>query len=104
VELGETKRGREQRGKRYGLVLSPTSMAWSVATIVPTSTRAQPAAFRPEFRLLGEQTRYLVDQIRVIDTDYIHGEPVHYMEFEELQEIELAAIRYLGLDRHFMLR
>jgi mRNA interferase MazF len=31
-------------GRRYGLVLSPTDMAWSVVTIVPTSTKAQPAA------------------------------------------------------------
>ena len=31
VDLGETKRGHEQRGRRYGLVISPSSMAWSVA-------------------------------------------------------------------------
>ena len=104
VDLGDAKRGHEQRGRRYGLVLSPTSMPWTVATIVPTSTSAGPAAFRPEFDLLGQPTRYLVDQMRVVDTSFIHGEPVHYLEFQELAAIELAVIRYLGLDQQFVLR
>jgi mRNA interferase MazF len=42
-------------------------MAWSVVTIVPTSTKAQPAVFRPEIQLGGVRTRFLVDQLRSID-------------------------------------
>ena len=80
-----------------GLVLSPSSMPWSVATIVPTSTTAQPAVFRPSMEINGQETRVLVDQIRSIDTDYLIGDPVHYLERDELAEVEHAVARYLGL-------
>lgn len=97
VDLGEAKRGHEQRGRRYGLVLSPSDMPWSVVTIVPTSTSAQPAVFRPEVELAGVPTRFLVDQIRTVDLRYLHGEPVHYLARDELAEVEHAVSRYLGL-------
>jgi mRNA interferase MazF len=97
VDLGEAKRGHEPRGRRYGLVLSPSDMPWSVATIVPTSSSAQPAVFRPELDVAGTPTRFLVDQIRTVDVRYIHGEPVHYLDGHELAEVEHAVTRYLGL-------
>jgi mRNA interferase MazF len=97
VDLGEAKRGHEQRGKRLGLVLSPTSMPWSVATIVPTSTSAQESVFRPSVEIGGQMTRFLVDQIRSVDIDYIVGEPVHFLERDELAEVEHAVQRYLGI-------
>jgi mRNA interferase MazF len=97
VDLGDAKRGHEQRGRRLAVVLSPSGMAWSVATIVPTSTSAQPAIFRPEVEIEGRLTRFLVDQIRTIDTRFVHGDPVHYLERDELAEVEHAVTRYLGL-------
>jgi mRNA interferase MazF len=97
VDLGLATRGHEQRGKRYGLVISPSSMAWSVATIVPTSRSAQAAVFRPTLELLGVPTRFLIDQIRSVDTRYIDGEPVAFLERDEMAEIEHAVSRYLGL-------
>lgn len=78
-------------------MLSPSSVPWNVATIIPTSTSAQPAVFRPALDLDGTRTRFLVDQIRAIDTRYIHGEPVHYLDRDEMDEIEHAVARYLGL-------
>ncbi len=97
VDLGEAKRGHEQRGRRYGLILSPTDMPWNVVTIVPTSTSAQPAVFRPETEVAGTPTRLLVDQIRSVDVRYIHGEPVDYLDRDDLAEVEHAVTRYLGL-------
>jgi mRNA interferase MazF len=97
VDLGEAKRGHEQRGRRLGMVLSPSSMPWNVSTIVPTSTSAQPAVFRPALEIDGKLTRVLVDRIRSVDVSYIHGDPVHYLDRDELAEIEHAAARYLGL-------
>ena len=97
VDLSDAKRGHEQRGRRYGLVLSPTS-DWTVATIVPTSASARPMRFRPALDLLGQPVVYLIDQIRSIDTCFIHGDPVHYLRHQELLEIETAIVRYLGLD------
>jgi mRNA interferase MazF len=97
IDLGDAKRGHEQRGRRYGLVLSPSAMPWNVVTVVPTSTSAQPAVFRPEVELGGVLTRFLVDQMRAIDLRYVHGDPEFYLERDELAEVEFAATRYLGL-------
>lgn len=97
VDLGDARRGHEQRGKRYGVVLSPTSMPWSVVTIVPTSTGAGAAAFRPEIEFDGRTTRLMVDQIRSVDATYVIGDPVHFLERDELVELERAVSRYLGL-------
>lgn len=72
-------------------------MPWSVVTIVPTSRSAQPAVFRPEIKVAGDRTRLLVDQIRTVDTRYVHGDPVHYLDRHELAELERAVTRYLGL-------
>lgn len=96
VDLGDAKRGHEQRGRRLGLVISPADMPWSVATIIPTSTKAQPATFRPELEIAGERTRMLVDQIRTVDTDYIH-DLVHYCTRDQMMEVEHALTFYLGL-------
>jgi mRNA interferase MazF len=97
VDLGDAKRGHEQRGRRLGLVLSPSSMPWSVATIIPTSTAAQPAVFRPALEINGQLTRFLVDQIRSIDFSYVHGDPVYYLDRDEISEVEHAVTRYFGL-------
>lgn len=97
VNLGDEKRGHEQRGRRYGLIVSPTSMPWSVATIVPTSRSAREAVFRPTLELMGVPTRFLVDQMRSIDVRYVEGDPIAYLERDEMAEVEHAMTRYLGL-------
>jgi mRNA interferase MazF len=97
VDLGGARRGHEQRGRRHGLVLSPADMALSVATIVPTSTQAQPAVFRPEIELGGVPTRFLVDQLRSIDVRFVNDEPAFFLHRDELEEVEVAVARYLGL-------
>ncbi|MFD1539077.1 type II toxin-antitoxin system PemK/MazF family toxin [Nonomuraea guangzhouensis] len=97
VDLGDAKRGHEQRGRRYALVLSPADMSWSVATVIPASTAAQATVFRPEVEFGGRRTKLLVDQIRTIDAGFIHGEPVHYLGRDELTEVERAVTLYLGL-------
>ena len=96
VDLGEP-RGHEQGGHRYGLVLSPSQMPWSAATIVPTSTSAGEAVFRPELEIAGRPTRFLVDQLRTVDVDDIVGDPVDYLHHDDLVAVEQAVIRYLGL-------
>jgi mRNA interferase MazF len=96
VDLGEQRRGHEQRGRRYGVVLSRTD--WSTVTIVPTSTSAQPSRFRPEIDIDSTATLLLVDQVRSVDVDYVKGDPVGYLTREELTALDAAVIRYLGLD------
>ena len=98
VDLGPG-RGHEQRGKRLGIVVSPTNMPWSVVTIIPTSTSAQPAVFRPSLELMGTETRALCDQIRTIDIDYVHGDPIDFLSRDEMEKVDYALSRYLGVIR-----
>ena len=99
VDLGDAKRGREQRGRRLGLVISIEQNAWSTVTILPTSTSAQAAVFRPEVVIAGRDTRILIDQIRTIDTSYVTGDLVDYLSRDDIAQVERSLSRYLGLLR-----
>jgi len=96
VDLGDAKRGHEQRGRRLGLVISIEQNAWSTVTILPTSTSAQSAVFRPEVVIAGRDTRILIDQIRTIDTSYVTGELVDYLSRDDMAHIEHSLSRYFG--------
>ncbi|WP_310961243.1 type II toxin-antitoxin system PemK/MazF family toxin [Nocardioides terrisoli] len=89
-------RGHEQGGKRYAIVVSPSDMNWSVATVLPTSTSAQASIYRPEIETVGDLTRVLVDQIRTIDVSYLSDEPVEYLTRDQMGGIEHALAHYLG--------
>lgn len=99
VDLGDAKRGHEQRGRRLGLVISIEQNAWSTVTIIPTSTSAQPTVFRPEVTVAGRETRLLVDQIRTIDVSYVAGELVDYLSRDDMAQVEHTLSRYFGLSR-----
>jgi mRNA interferase MazF len=94
VDLGQANRGREQRGRRYGVVLS--EIDWSMVTVVPTSTSAQDSPFRPQIELMNLPTLLLVDQIRSLDIQYV-GDMVGYLTQEDMQRLERAVALYLGL-------
>jgi mRNA interferase MazF len=99
VDLGDAKRGHEQRGRRLGLVISIEQSAWSTVTIIPASTGAQAAVFRPDVVIAGRETKLLVDQIRTIDTCYVTGELVDYLSQDDMAQVEHSLSRYLGLLR-----
>ena len=99
VDLGEAKRGREQRGRRLGLVISIEQSAWSTVTIIPTSTIAQASVFRPEIVIAGRDTKVLIDQIRTIDVSYVVGEIVDYLTRNDMAQVEHGVSRYFGLLR-----
>lgn len=97
VDLGDAKRGHEQRGRRLGIVMSIEQTVWSTVTIIPTSTSAQASVFRPEAIIAGRSTRILVDQIRTIDVSYVAGELVDYLSGDDMAEVEHTLSRYIGL-------
>ncbi len=99
MDLGDAKRGHEQRGRRLGLVLSIEQDAWSTVTIIPTSTGAQPSVFRPEVVVAGRPTKILIDQVRTIDVAYVAGELVDYLSRDDLAQVEHSLSHYLGLLR-----
>jgi mRNA interferase MazF len=99
VDLGDAKRGHEQRGRRLGLVMSLEQDAWSTVTILPTSTSAQASAFRPEVVIARRETKVLIDQIRTIDVSYVVGDPVDYLSRDDMAQVEHSLSRYFGLLR-----
>ncbi|HEY1916377.1 MAG TPA: type II toxin-antitoxin system PemK/MazF family toxin [Streptosporangiaceae bacterium] len=99
IDLGDAKRGHEQRGRRLGLVISIEQDAWSTATVIPTSTSAQPSVFRPEVVIAGRETKVLIDQLRTIDASYITGELVDYLTRDDMAQVEHGLSRYLGMLR-----
>lgn len=68
-----------------------------MVTVIPTSTSAQQAIHRPTTQIAGRTTRFLVDQIRSIDTDYLVGDPVDYLSRDQMNEVELALAHHLGI-------
>ena len=96
IDLGRS-RGHEQAGRRFGLVVSPSDSPLSVVTVIPTSTSAGPSIHRPQLEIGGRPTRMLVDQIRSIDTDYLVGDPIDFLNRDKLAEVELALAHYLGV-------
>jgi mRNA interferase MazF len=99
VDLGDAKRGHEQRGRRLGLVISIEQNAWSVVTIIPTSTSAQASVFRPEVVIGGRETKILIDQVRTIDVSYVTGELIDYLSRDDMTQVEHSLSRYFGLLR-----
>jgi len=99
VDLGDAKRGHEQRGRRLGLVISIEQNAWSTVTIIPTSTNAQESVFRPDVVIAGRDTKILIDQIRTIDASYVVGELVDYLSRDDMAQVEHGLSRYFGLLR-----
>ena len=99
VDLGDAKRGHEQRGRRLGLVISIEQNAWSVVTIIPASTSAQASVFRPEVVIAGLETKILIDQVRTIDVSYVTGELIGYLSRDDMMQVEHSLSRYFGLLR-----
>ena len=96
IDLGRP-RGHEQGGRRLGLVVSPSDSPLSVVTVIPTSSSAGASVHRPKLEIGGRATRMLVDQIRSIDVNYLVGDPVDFLNRDELAEVELALAHYLGV-------
>jgi mRNA interferase MazF len=96
IYLGDAKHGHEQRGRRLGVVVSPSDWPSYVVTVVPTSTSAGASVFRPEVEVNGRRTRLLIDQIRTIDIDYV-GDMVDYLARDQMAELEHTLARFLGL-------
>ncbi len=90
-------RGREQSGRRYGVVVQSDRLTWlSTVLVAPTSTGAQPAPFRPEVIVRGRRTRALVDQIAAADPSRL-GRVVGRLEPGELREVDEALKDVFGL-------
>ena len=89
-------RGHEQRGRRYGILMSPPDSMLSVVSMIPTSTSAEKRVYRPEVEFDGRTTRVLIEQTRAIDRRFV-GDLVGYIDRVDLAEVEAAFAQYFGL-------
>lgn len=91
------RRGREQRGARYAVVVQADEfLALSTVLVSPTSTSARPASFRPTITLNGRQTRILLEQTTVIDPGRL-GDSAGRLDASELQSVDEALALILGI-------
>jgi mRNA interferase MazF len=90
-------RKHEQQGARYAVVVqSDDFLGLSTALVAPTSTRARPATFRPAIEVLGGETRVLLEQTTVVDTQRL-GKSAGRLSGSELQSIDDALHLILAL-------
>jgi mRNA interferase MazF len=90
-------RGHQQRGARFAVVLQNDALeVLSTVVVVPTSTAARPAPFRPEIIVEGEATRVLCEQIATVSGERL-GEVVGHLSAAELSLIEAAVAAVLDL-------
>jgi mRNA interferase MazF len=91
------RRGREQAGPRYGVIVQAEQLlGLSTAIVAPTSRGAGPATFRPQIQLGGERTRVLVEQLRAVDIERL-GELAGRLSAQEQRAVDDALALVLDL-------
>ena len=85
----------EQRGPRYAVAVQSDAILLSTLIVAPTSTRAQPAIFRPEIEMDGIRTLVLVDQMRAVDSTRL-GDFAGRLDAAETGEVDRAVKLILG--------
>jgi mRNA interferase MazF len=91
------RRGREQRGARYAVVVqSDDFLGLSTVIVSPTSSIALPASFRPTITVDGKETRVLVEQTTVVDPQRL-GRSAGRLAASELRAVDESLALVLGL-------
>jgi mRNA interferase MazF len=90
-------RGHEQRGARYAVIVQADEfLDLSTVLVSPTSTKARAASFRPTIDLDGQETRVLVEQTTVVDSQRL-GESAGRLDASELRAVDEALMLILDL-------
>lgn len=90
------RRGHEQSGSRYAVVVQSDLLPLSTWLVAPTSTSARAASFRPEVEIAGDITRVLAEQTAAIDPRRL-GNPVGYLGLDEMRRVDAAMRLVLAL-------
>jgi len=91
------RRGREQVGPRFGVIVQADELlGLSTAIVAPTSSSAAPAIFRPEIELRDERTRVLIEQLRAVDIERL-DELAGRLTATEQQAVDEALVLVLDL-------
>lgn len=91
------RRGREQRGARYAvLVQADELLGLSTVLVAPTSRSVLAASFRPEVEVAGSLTRVMVEQLRALDVQRL-DEFAGRLGAAEMREVDEALSLILAL-------
>lgn len=91
-------RGHEQAGDRYGVVVLASRFTHlSRWLVVPTSTSARPAIYRPSIEVAGQLTLALCDGLNAVDPAQRLGEQVDYLPLSSMQEVDWSLALLLDL-------
>lgn len=90
-------RGREQRGRRFAVVLQSDDLLLSTVLVAPTSRSAPAKIFRPSIALAGEQTQVLTEQCAAVAPERL-GELIGHVSRSELEDIDAALRLVFELD------
>jgi mRNA interferase MazF len=92
-------RGHEQQHERFAVVVQATHLLHlSTWVVAPTSTRAQPFAFRPQIDLPNGPTLVLCDALVSVDPEQRLGDHVASLTTAEFQDLDRALQLVLDLD------
>ncbi|MDR0626809.1 MAG: type II toxin-antitoxin system PemK/MazF family toxin [Bifidobacteriaceae bacterium] len=92
------RRGHQQKGARYAVVLQSDDLAaLSTVIVAPTSASARPAVFRPAITLGGSQTRVLLEQVSAVDKETELGAFAGRLTASEMAQIDELLHYVLGM-------
>ena len=83
------RRGHEQSGSRYAVVVQSDHLPLSTWLVAPTSNSARAASFRPQVEIDGRATRVLAEQTTAVDPGRL-GNSVGYLSRDELRRLDAA--------------
>lgn len=89
LQAARGRRGHEQPGTRYAVVVQSDHLPLSTWLVAPTSTSARAASFRPQVEIDGRTTRVLAEQTAAVEPGRL-GKSVGYLSFEELRRLDAA--------------
>lgn len=96
IEPPKGATGREQQGRRYGVVIQSDAFACSTLAVAHTSTSAGAAVYRPEIESLRSKSRMLTDQIYSVDHGRL-GDFMGALDTDEMASLDQALLLKLGL-------
>lgn len=83
------RRGHEQQGRRYAVVVQSDLLPLSTWLAAPTSTSARDASFRPVITIDGVETKVLAEQTAAVDPQRL-GAHIGHLTRSELDAVNSA--------------
>lgn len=83
------RRGSEQAGARFAVVVQSDLLPLSTLLVAPTSASARAASFRPEVVIADRTTRVLVEQTAAVDPTRL-GDHAGHLTLAEMQQVDAA--------------